>query len=330
MKKRIAIVGAGIAGLTLVNRLGVDADVHVFEKARGVGGRMSTRHQDPFTFDHGAQFFTVRDKRFTEFLAPHLESGLVREWKGKVITLDVGKKATDRLWFEPHYVACPGMNGLCKGLAEGITIQLNCEVAPLGEKKTDGWQLFDKNGHGLGVYDLVISTAPPVQACRLFGAHLSQDAKIRHSKLLACYTMMFGFHKKWDQAWIAAKVQNSPLEWVAVNSTKPGRNKDVTTLVVHSSNIWAEEHADDDLSQAEKFLRDQLNQVLQLNLDQPDYFSLHRWRYALLDKAHDDQTRDAPYCDETLQIASVGDWGSRSRVEDVWLEANRLADKILG
>ena len=328
MRKRIAIIGAGMAGLVLANRLGVCADVSVFEKARGVGGRMSTRHNGQFTFDHGAQFFTIRDKKFAEYLAPWLASGLIQEWTGKVITLEAGKKITDRLWFEPHYVACPGMNSLCKKLAENVRVNLECEVAPLSDKGIEGWTLFNKNNQSIGTYDLVISTAPPIQTCRLFNAYLSQEARVRQSRLLACYTMMFGFSKKWDQSWMAARINNSPLEWIAVNSTKPGRNNDLTTLVVHSTNVWAEAHADDDLQEAETFLRDQLEQLLKMKLDRPDCFALHRWRYALLDKAHDDQTRDPPYFDSTLQLASAGDWGSRSRVEDVWLEANRLADRI--
>jgi len=306
------------------------ADVTVFEKARGVGGRMSTRQADPFTFDHGAQFFTARDQRFKAFIAPHLASGLVKEWQGKAITLDPEKKTTDRLWFEPHYVACPGMNSLCKKLAEDLHIKLNSEVAPLGEKTPNGWELRDKEGQSLGVYDIVIATAPPVQTCRLFDRFLPLDVKLRHYKLLACYTMMYGFQRKWDQSWIAAKIHNSPLEWIAINSTKPGRNADITTVVVHSTNAWAEEHANDDLQQAELFLRAQLDKVFKINLNLPDYFSLHRWRYALLDKAHDDTSRDLPFFDRSMQLASTGDWGSRSRVEDVWLDANQLADTILG
>jgi predicted NAD/FAD-dependent oxidoreductase len=98
--------------------------------------------------------------------------------------------------------------------------------------------------------------------------------------------------------------------------------------VVHSSNSWAEAHIDEDLQQTEIFLRGQLSEISKLKLDQPDHFSLHRWRYALLDKI-DDETRDSPYYDEALQLGSVGDWGSQSRIEDVWLESNRLADKII-
>ncbi len=64
MKKKIAIIGAGISGLILAQRLKDHADIVVYEKARGVGGRMSTRYADPFYFDHGTQFFTARTDAF--------------------------------------------------------------------------------------------------------------------------------------------------------------------------------------------------------------------------------------------------------------------------
>ena len=329
MKKRIAIIGAGISGLTLANRLNSTFEVVVLEKSRGIGGRMATRQAEPFAFDHGTQFFTARDKKFTQFITPYLRSGIVQEWIGKVVTLEVNKKTTNRLWFEPHYVACPGMNNLCKKLADGINIRLNCEVAPLSFKDSKSWHLVDKNGESLGEFDLVISTVPPVQTCKLFNTFLPENTSISNSKFLACFTMMFGFHKKWDKTWIGAKVHKSPIEWIAVNSSKPGRNDNHTALVVHSSNTWAEEHVNDDLQQTEIFLRRELNKILNIELSFPDYFSLHRWRYALLSKSHDDKTRNTPYFDTNLNLACVGDWGSRSRIEDAWIDANELADKIL-
>jgi renalase len=44
MNKRIAIIGAGISGRTCAQNLKHQADVVVYEKARGVGARMSTRY----------------------------------------------------------------------------------------------------------------------------------------------------------------------------------------------------------------------------------------------------------------------------------------------
>ncbi len=329
MKSSIAIVGTGLSGLTIANVISDHADVTVFEKARGVGGRMSTRYADEFYFDNGAHFFTARNKHFKEFLAPHFSSGLVQEWQGKVVTFEKGKKMTDRIWFEPHYVATPGMNNLCKTLAENIKINLNCDIAPLGEKSKQGWELFDKNGSGLGYYNWVISTAPPVQTTHLFHKFLPQDSILNQSKFLACYSLMFGFHKKWRHSWMAANILNSPLEWISVNSTKPGRNHNLTTLVVHSSNRWAEAHVDDDLEKTACFLRDELQQILKFDISDPEYFSLHRWRYALLDKLNDDKIKNEPYYDKVLQLASVGDWCSRSCIEDTWLNAKELALKIV-
>jgi len=55
MTKRIAIVGAGISGLTAGHELKkAGFDVTVYEKESRVGGRMSTRVKDGFHFDIGA------------------------------------------------------------------------------------------------------------------------------------------------------------------------------------------------------------------------------------------------------------------------------------
>jgi predicted NAD/FAD-dependent oxidoreductase len=92
MKTRIAIIGAGLAGLTLARELSIVADVVVFEKARGVSGRTSTRYAEPFYFDHGAQFFTARTETFKGFIEPFIASGDIAEWKGKIITFEAGKE----------------------------------------------------------------------------------------------------------------------------------------------------------------------------------------------------------------------------------------------
>ena len=328
MKSSIAIVGAGLSGLTIANRLSAHADVTVFEKARGVGGRMSTRNADPFYFDHGAQFFTARHNSFKQFLAPHISSGLVQEWQGKFVTLEKGKKKTEQMEFEPRYVATPGMNHLCKTLTQNIKINLNCEIAPLENRLPNGWKLYDSNGNALGNYDWVISTAPPIQTCRLFDKFLPQHSRLRQSKFWGCYSLMFGFYKTWADSWVGAKILNSPLDWIAINSTKPERNPNLTTLVVHANNIWSDAHIDDDHQATELFLRNELQEILEFDTRNPGYFSLHRWRYALLDKSEDDKKTNQPYCDHDLQLASAGDWCGGSRIEDTWLQSRELAEKI--
>jgi renalase len=51
---KAAIVGAGLAGLRLANRLrDTGAELRVFEKARGPSGRLATRRTVEGQFDHG-------------------------------------------------------------------------------------------------------------------------------------------------------------------------------------------------------------------------------------------------------------------------------------
>jgi oxygen-dependent protoporphyrinogen oxidase len=57
--KSVAVVGAGIAGLTAAYSLGrVGMDVVVFEASARVGGRMSTDRIDGYLIDRGAQFLS--------------------------------------------------------------------------------------------------------------------------------------------------------------------------------------------------------------------------------------------------------------------------------
>lgn len=324
MKKRIAIIGAGISGLTLAQHLKDHADIVVFEKARGVGGRMSTRYAEPFYFDHGTQFFTARSKAFQEFIAPLIAQGLVAEWKGKVVTYQADRTLKDRLWFEPHYVAVPHMNSLGKQLAEGVDVRLSTEVAPLGEKNADGWQLFSKDGSALGVFDLVICTAPPAQTLNLFASALPDNSPLHHAKLQGCFTLMIGFNAPWAKPWMAAKVHESPIEWIAVNSTKPGRNKEVTSIVVHSRNDWASEHLEDDLKQTQAHLIRQFESITGIACDKADYLSLHRWKYAIV--LENEKTKH--HLDPQQCIAATGDWASASRIEAVWSGAVSLANAI--
>ncbi|MCB1127755.1 MAG: FAD-dependent oxidoreductase, partial [Verrucomicrobiae bacterium] len=54
---RVAIVGAGVAGLAAAYELGRNgASTTVFEAGSRLGGRISTVERGPIVFDDGAQF----------------------------------------------------------------------------------------------------------------------------------------------------------------------------------------------------------------------------------------------------------------------------------
>ena len=92
---KVAVIGAGISGLVCA-RLLVEhgMEVTVFEKSRGIGGRMSTRRSpEGYHFDHGAQYFTVREERFRRYVDSWAAEGLVARWEGRICVLRRGEVA---------------------------------------------------------------------------------------------------------------------------------------------------------------------------------------------------------------------------------------------
>lgn len=121
--QHIAIIGAGMAGLTAARTL-VQAGhkVTVFEKSKGVGGRMSTRRTEFGSFDHGAQYFTVRDARFRTMMQWALANApeIARPWAANAVrVLDSQGRTLEAALptREPHWVALPGMNALVGHMA---------------------------------------------------------------------------------------------------------------------------------------------------------------------------------------------------------------------
>ncbi len=170
----VAVIGAGISGLFAARTLADHGlKVTVIEKSRGVGGRMATRRvEGGASFDHGAQYFTVRDPRFRRYVESWIENGLVTSWPDKEICVDqkifvlndgmIQSESTS----ERRFVAVPAMNAICRHLASGLEIQIQTRVARV-ETTDGGIQLFDEQANSLGLFDRLIVSAPAEQTAEL-------------------------------------------------------------------------------------------------------------------------------------------------------------------
>ena len=231
--KKVAIIGAGASGLSLAHLLKDYANVTVFEKARGVGGRMSTRQTEPYCFDHGAQYFTARTKAFQEFLQPLISQGIVERWNARYVLLDGDKIIDQRNWAdeEPRYVGVPGMNAVIKYLAQDLTVFVNTRITRLINDHT--WHVLGENDNDYGEFDWLILALPAPQAALLLPENIAFKSDLKAIKMRACFSLMLGLTKELPLTFDAAHVLNANLSWIAVNSHKPGRSK-AYTLVVHS------------------------------------------------------------------------------------------------
>ena len=320
--KRIAIIGAGMSGLTVANQLKDIAKVELFEKSRGVSGRMSTRYAESYQFDHGAQDFTVRNEAFKSFLAPYIDAGILQEWKPKLMLLEKGQIAKERTWSEIHYVPVPKMNELCIAMAKEIDVHLNTEIVSI-EKQNQHWSLLTKDKQEFGTYEWIINTTPAPQAEKLLPTSFAGYNHFKKCKMLGCYTLMLAFNQPWKWEWEAAIVKDSLISWMALNSNKPGRDNR-QTLIVQTDNQWSEDHIDAATSDIQHLILNELNSLLSYDFSSSEYLTTHRWRYA-----DTKQVTGVDYhLDHDLKLGACGDWFIKGRIESAFLSGYKLANSL--
>ena len=134
---------------------------------------------------------------------------------------------------------------------------------------------------------------------------------------------MLGFSEDLKLNWNAAKVKNSPIEWMAVDSSKPSRDSDYS-LLVQTSNEWAESRIEDDQDHVRVMLLDEVERLLERRIKNAVYTSLHRWCYANT-SADENLDNIGYFIDQKLKLAACGDWCVEGHVESAFLSARSLA-----
>ena len=323
MTKNIAIIGAGLSGLTAAHALKGSATVKLFDKSRGVGGRMSTRYAGEYEFDHGAQYFTARDPRFQSAVETAIKQGVVAPWDGRAFYLKTDGMTRDT--GGDRFVGVPRMSSWAKVLAERLDISLGARVSGIS-RIDDKWTLAFEDGTEQSGFDHVICAVPSVQAIALLPDDFSEMSALKATQMDACFALMVGFEESHDFGWDSLRTSHGPAAWLAVNSDKPGRAKGHTTLMVHAAPEWSNTHAEADRTWVQTEMEASASKLCGKDIFAAPHRALHRWLYASVSAS---PTNQAALIDQGSGLAACGDWCLGGRVEGAYLSGLAAAKAIL-
>jgi renalase len=311
---RVAVVGAGIAGLAAARALHDRGhEVVVFERSPVVGGRVGTRMAAnielpsrgsvDLAFDHGAQYFTVRDPRFSEVVAYWQRDRIVANWNARIVTFD-GEGWEEVAKGTARYVGVPGMQAIAARMAEGLDVQLGSRINSIAS---------------LAGFDRIILAVPAAQALPLL-TNTPLHEKVAAVSMKPCWCVMAAFDERVRTRFDAAFISGSPLGWVSRNSSKPASPKrsdggDIDAWVLHASAEWSSAHMDDPSDAVGPFLLGAFSDLVPAGLPKVFHVATHRWRYATADPG----LAVGAMHDPAGRISVCGDWCSGPRVENAYL-----------
>lgn len=249
----VAIVGAGVAGLA-ARRVILEsgAGCHLFDKGRGPGGRVSRRrveeHNRSLHFDHGAQYFTARDRAFRQVVAAWVDSGAVAAWDPRIVTLVDGEMVDSRGTTE-RYVGVPGMSRIGQELlgAADDTVRFSCPIVRAERVAGEGspWMLTAKEGERFGPYGALVVAVPPAQARDILPQEAAPQGVLSAVEVDPCWALMVAWEGDFPMPFDAAFVRGHAVRWLARNDSKPGRPAQ-PCLVAHADPLWSRDHLEED------------------------------------------------------------------------------------
>lgn len=305
MTDQVTIIGAGITGIAcarLLHRAGLH--VRVFDKGRGIGGRMATRRgPQGMQFDHGAQDLPVSDP---EFLATLRGLGdAVAPWG-------------DRGW-----VGRPGMSDVVRAMAAGLEVTQGAMIAGL-RRDGSGWQIaLDDRWIDAGCVVLAI---PAPQARDLLRADHPFAAALDHVTYDPCVTLMAGLSPDAPRPFAWAEGSGAAA-WIAHDGGKPGRQgQPLATWVMQADPEYSARHIDLAFDDLAAMMAPVLLDRLGAEPRHLQHSAAHRWLYARASRP----LGEAFLADMDAGLLVGGDWALGPTARDGWASGTAMAAQILG
>lgn len=300
------IIGAGLTGLMLAQKLSPGRDLTVFDKARGVGGRLATRRADDSKFDHGAQFYRSKEP----LQAMH------ERWL---------KKNLVKLWFTEngvkHFCARDGMTAIAKDLATDANVVLSERVVSLKRESTQ-WIVSFESGRSESA-DEVIFTCPVPQSLEILKtsgiAYLDQLSGVIYSKGLVLLIEKSPVPSQFSEHGYV-EPENSLIFSIADQSEKGVSRSSALTVTLNAE--FSERHFDAPESEVIGHV------VFELKKLSPSFEAgetqLKKWRYCQVQKSFGDL-----YLKVTDGLYLAGDGFGGASLNGAARSAIALADHLL-
>ena len=315
------VVGAGLSGLVAARKLEeAGVRVTVLEKEDKVGGRMRTDLLGGGVFDHGAQFFTVRDDRFEALVEGWLSAGVAEVWARGFADAS-GQKQEDGY---PRYKGTHGMTAVAEHLARGLDVRTGSKATGL-EANPRGWKVVA--GELTYSADALVLATPVPPALRLIdnqGVSLPAGVRralegIGYDPCIAVLALLDGPGSVPEPGGV--QIGDDPLFWVADNRKKG--ISETPAVTIHAGPGFSRAHADHDDATAAGLLLNEARDYVGAEIQAT---AVYRWEYSWVVDPHEEPF---VFVEGPPPLVLCGDAYAGPKVEGAVLSGLATAERLL-
>ncbi len=314
------VLGSGIAGSTIANLLSKKYSVHVFDKARGPGGRSSNkRFKNNLSFDHGVQYISPKSKLFTKFIKKLYKNKILKSWDENHLDFTFEKKNPSI-----KYIGNRANNDLVKYNLKNIKHSFSSSITKIIFKKYF-WEIVLKNKSNHQFKSLII-TCPFPQLKKLAKNYLDKNILKQNVQMQPNITVMIAVKNQKTLPISSIKFNDDILAWAANENSKKRFKSNINLWTLQATLKWSKKNIN-------KYKNDKsvMNQLITRFIKLTGFKKgniifkkIHGWKYSY-------NYKKTPYLsvwDKKNNLGICGDWFSGPKVENAWLSANDLAKKI--
>jgi len=314
------ILGSGISGSTIANLLSKKYSVHVFDKARGPGGRCSNkRFKNNLSFDHGVQYISPKSKSFTKFIFDLYKKGVLNTWDEDHLDFTFEKKL-----FSSKFIGKKANNDLTKYNLKGIKQSFSSPITKINFNKYF-WEITLKD-RSVHKSKSLILTCPYPQLKKLAKNYLDKNILKMKVQMQPNITVMIAFKNQKNLPISSIKFDDDILAWVANENSKKRFKSNINLWTLQATLNWSKKTINK--YKTDKSIMNQLiTRFIKLTGFEKNkiiFKKIHGWKYSY-------NFEKTPYLstwNKKINLGICGDWFNGPKVENAWLSANDLAKKI--
>lgn len=335
---RVAVIGAGISGLSCARELVVRGYAPVvFEASGRLGGRCSSLNTRIGWFDDGAQvigapirlaaYATQRPGMlaalhpWTQPIAPS-----DTEYSGKAGGSDESEALEDTVLELIGAVGVPSMAALAGEIAQPLDVRLNTPIDHV-YRLGGSWVLRCEANDIDEDFQAVVLAVPAPLALPLAAESAELRAALGAVRYRNRWVLLLGSERAVGLPNHRV-FQGGPIERIVAMHSKPGRPSGLPQRwFIEANERWSHEHRFDDPETVAELLHDNFQACAKRTVI-PSFLLAHQWHHAYADMsvARSDQTKY--WWDDKLLMGVCGDSVVASQVDQVHRSGALLAARI--